>query len=56
MAQKQLIEWIPPQWRRRGRPKLTCEEGVQRAMKNRNLQKEDWRDRLRWKLGCDKQL
>lgn len=53
---KKLLHWIPPQRRKRGRPRRTWTDGIKTAMTSRNLQDEDWRDRDRWKLGCDKRL
>ena len=53
---KRLMTWIPTQRRRRGRPRKTWKDGVTKAMSERNLQDEDWRDRKRWKLGCEKRL
>lgn len=53
---KKLLQWIPPQRRKRGRPRRIWADGIKTAMTSRNLQDEDWRDRDRWKLGCDKRL
>lgn len=53
---KRIVNWNPPQRRRRGRPRTSWRDGIDSAMRNRNLNAEDWRDRKRWKLGCDKRL
>lgn len=51
---KRMLEWIPPQRRKRGRPKNTWKKGIEEAMQERGLQEGDWQDRTLWKLRCDK--
>jgi len=40
---KLIMEWIPLERRKRGRPRKTWMEGVQAAMKTRNLEPDQWR-------------
>ena len=42
---KLIMDWIPRERRRRGRPRKTWMEGVQAAMTTRNLGSEQWRKR-----------
>lgn len=53
---KKIIEWTPAERRRRGRPRTLWKDAVNKAMDGRNLQENDWKDRSKWKLGCDKRL
>ena len=45
------MEWIPPERRKRGRPRKTCMEGVQAAMTSRDTEPEQRRNREEWLLG-----
>ena len=47
---KLIMEWIPRERRKRGRPRKTWMEGVQAAMTTRNLQTDQWRNREEWNL------
>ena len=40
-----IMEWIPLERRKRGRPRKTWMEGVQAAMTTRNLEPDQWRNR-----------
>lgn len=51
-----LWNWKPTSHRRRGRPRSTWKEGVEKAMARRGLTAEDCSDRLKWKLGCERRL
>jgi hypothetical protein len=42
---KLIMEWIPLERRKRGRPRKTWMEGVQAAMTTRNLEPHQWRTR-----------
>jgi len=42
---KLIMDWIPRKRRKRGRPRKTWMEGVQAAMKTRNLEPDQWRNR-----------
>jgi hypothetical protein len=42
---KLIMEWIPLERRKRGRPRETWIEGVQAAMTRRNLKPDQWRNR-----------
>ena len=48
---KQVIHWIPPGKRKRGRPKKTWMEGIRRSMSEKNLTEDQWENRTGWKLG-----
>ena len=47
---KLIMEWIPQERRRRGRPRNTWMEGVQVATTTRNLEQDQWRHREEWRL------
>jgi hypothetical protein len=47
---KLIMEWIPEERRKRGRPKKTWMEGVQAAMTARNLEQDQWRNSEEWCL------
>jgi hypothetical protein len=49
---KLIMEWIPEERRKRGRPRRMWMEGVQAAMTARNLEKDQWRNREEWRLVC----
>jgi len=53
-----IMEWIPMERRKRGRPRKTWMEGVQAAMTTRNLEPDQWRNReeLRLVSGRRRQL
>jgi hypothetical protein len=42
---KLVVEWIPLERRKRGRPRKTWMEGVPAAMTTRNLEPDQWRNR-----------
>jgi len=43
------MKWSPPGRIKRGRPKLTCAEGIRGLMGEKGLIEEDWKDRDKWK-------
>jgi len=47
---KLIMDWIPRERRKRGRPRKTWMEGVQAAMTTRNLELDQWRNREEWRL------
>jgi len=47
---KLIMEWIPWERRKRGRPRKTWMERVQAAMAIRNLEPDQWRNREEWPL------
>ncbi|KAK4883266.1 hypothetical protein RN001_006585 [Aquatica leii] len=49
-----IWNWQPPRRRKRGRPRLSWNNGVYQAMQDRYMQEEDWQNRRRWKLGCER--
>ena len=42
---KLIMDWIPRERRKRGRPRKTWMEGAQAAMTTRNLEPYQWRNR-----------
>jgi len=46
---KLIMEWIPRERRKRGRPRKTWKEGVQAAI-TRNLKPDQRRNREEWRL------
>ena len=48
---KLIMEWIPGERRKRGRPRNTWMEGVRAAMKTRHLEADQWLNRKEWCLG-----
>ena len=48
---KLIMEWIPGERRKRGRPRKTWMEGVRAAMKTRHLEADRWLSRKEWCLG-----
>jgi hypothetical protein len=49
---KLIMEWIPRERRKIGRPRKTLMEGVQAAMTTGNLEQNEWRNREEWHLVC----
>jgi hypothetical protein len=49
---KLIMEWIPEERRKRGRPRKSWMNGVQAAMTTRNLEPDQWRNREEWRLVC----
>lgn len=50
-----IWKWQQPVKRRRRRPKVSWKDGVKQEMNSRNyLLDEDWRNRRRLKVGCEK--
>jgi hypothetical protein len=47
---KLILEWVPADRRKRGRPRKTWMEGVHAAMTARNLEQNQWRNREEWRL------
>jgi hypothetical protein len=47
---KLIMEWIPLERGKRGRPRETWIEGVQTAMPTRNLEPDQWRNRQEWRM------
>jgi len=48
---KLIMEWIPEERRKRGRPRDTWMEGVRAAMKTKHLEANQWLNRKEWCLG-----
>jgi hypothetical protein len=46
---KEVMKWCPPGRRKRGRPKLTCAEGIRGLMGEKKLMEADWNDRSNWR-------
>jgi hypothetical protein len=47
---KLILEWVPEERRKRGRPGKTWMEGIHAAMTARNLEQNQWRNREEWRL------
>ena len=47
---KLVMEWIPIERKKKGRPKKTWMEGVQEALTVRGLEADQWTDREEWRL------
>jgi len=45
-----IMDWIPRERRKRGRPRKMWMEGVQAAKTTRNLEPDQWRNREEWRL------
>ena len=45
-----IMEWIPGETRKRGRPRKMWMEGVRAAMKTRHLEADQWLNRKEWCL------
>jgi hypothetical protein len=45
---KLIMEWIPQETRKRGRPRKTWMEGIQAAVTTRYLEPDQWRNREEW--------
>jgi len=48
---KQILEWTPQGRRRRGRPRRSWREGIDREITDRNLEEGLWTNREEWRLG-----
>lgn len=48
---KKLLKWKPPGRKKRGRPRLSWNDTIRKAMEHRDLEEEDAQDRNRWRLG-----
>ena len=48
---KIALKWMPKQKRARGRPKKTWMESKRKAMNERNLNEDQWKDMKQWSLG-----
>jgi hypothetical protein len=47
---KLVVDWIPRERRKTGRPRKTWMEGVQAAMTTRKLEPYQWTNREKWRL------
>ncbi|XP_057670224.1 uncharacterized protein LOC130902259 [Diorhabda carinulata] len=48
---KQILNWAPQGRRKRGRPRLSWREGIEKDIRERGLEEDLWEDREKWKLG-----
>jgi hypothetical protein len=46
-----IMEWIPGERRKRGRPRKAWIEGVRVSMKTRHLEADQWLNRKEWCMG-----
>jgi hypothetical protein len=51
---KLIMEWIPGERRKRGRPRKTWMEGVRAALETRYLEADQWLNRKEWCLGSER--
>lgn len=51
---KKILTWIPPEKRKRGRPRTSWRGGIDEAMSARGLEEELCLDRGEWKLGTER--
>jgi hypothetical protein len=51
---QKVLNVIPTERRKSGRPKTRWKEGVLRATEECGVQDGDWKDRLRWRLGVER--
>ena len=51
---KLIMDWIPQERRKRGRPRKTWMKGVQATMTTRNLEPDHWRNRGELAFGFQK--
>jgi ribosomal protein L20 len=49
---KLILEWVPEERRKRGRPRKAWIEGINAATRARNLEQDQWRNREKWRLVC----
>lgn len=49
---RRIMEYIPSNRRRRGRPAASWENNMEIAMRNRDIEKNEWMDRKRWRIKC----
>lgn len=52
---KRIFQWTPPGKQKRGRPHRSWNEGIRRAMRERNLDEEMVHDRGEWRAGTGMQ-
>jgi hypothetical protein len=52
---KLIMEWIPEERRKRGRPRKMWIEGAQAALTATNLEQDHWRNREEWRLVSGRQ-
>ncbi|KAJ8952322.1 hypothetical protein NQ318_017216 [Aromia moschata] len=48
---KQILEWTPEGRRKRGRPRKSWLEGINKEMQERGLEEDQWNDCTEWRLG-----
>ncbi|XP_044760889.1 uncharacterized protein LOC123318344 [Coccinella septempunctata] len=51
---KQILTWTPRGRRRRGRPRKSWREGIEKEMEERELPENLWLNREEWRLGVGK--
>lgn len=50
---RMVLEWTPTERRKPGRPKKRWEQGIKRAMSDRNIQENLWQDRQKWRKSLE---
>lgn len=51
---RRILEWIPAERRKRGRPRRSWRDDIDEAMKTRQLEEDMCYDRREWRLGTEK--
>ena len=50
---KRIMEWLPPEKRKRGRPRRSWGESIQKALSARNLTEEHCQDKKYWRESLE---
>ena len=51
---KQVLNWAPHGRRKRGRPRKSWREGIDREIREKGLDEDLWEDREQWRLGIER--
>lgn len=49
-----ILNWVPPERRKRGRPRTRWKEEIEKIMRSHNLEEGDWEDRKLWRQRSEK--
>ena len=49
-----MINWKTEGWKKRGRPRRTCKDGIYTAMSGRDLRIGGWNNRRQWNMEVGK--
>jgi hypothetical protein len=53
---KQVLKWMPPGRRKKGRPRVRWMKGIHDAVAERLVEDEQWIDREEWRFGIERRL